>query len=133
MDARDRLILHQIHPIKILIDVVSVIIALVLLWQEQWLVAAVVLLIPRTWASMVIMNRADLSRLAETRLGRYARRYLTRPVEFGRSVGVAVMLVGAWFHQPVILAAGLVVIAGSLGSGLLFPGGPDEPESDARL
>src|SRR4051812_30776635 len=123
MDVQERLLYLQAHPLKIGIDVISLIAALYLLWANHLniIAAVIVLFAPSFLATIVVMRIGNLQAIKDSALGHYLRSYLTRAVEWARSAGVGVMVVGAWFHLPLVILAGALIIAGALMSGIFFP------------
>jgi hypothetical protein len=122
MNLEERLLYHQIHPLKVAIDLSAAVVMLYLLWQRAVLGALIVMVGPTMVASTVLVRWANLEPLKESPLGQYVRRYMTAPVRLARSGGLAVMVAGAWYHQPWVLAAGASIIGAAWLSGLLIPG-----------
>lgn len=121
MDPNERLLYHQIHPLKLVTDLIALAIALYLLWAHQAIFAILVLFVPTTLVSMLIVRSADLERLKESPAGHYLKTYMTRPVEFTRSAGLAVVVLGAWNHFAWVMIVGGLIIVGAWASGLIFP------------
>lgn len=124
MNPNERLLYQQVHPFKIMVDLAAVTSAMVLLWRygaQAAIWAVMVLLLPTSIATLLVVNVADLERIKESRLGEYVKRYLTRTVELARSAGVGVMIIGAWYHMPWVIAAGVLIAVGALLSGVFFP------------
>jgi hypothetical protein len=70
MDARAKVLYHQIHPAKLLTDWVTALLACALLWQHRLVPGLVIGLIPPVlatsallhWASLESYRRADMRR-----------------------------------------------------------------------
>lgn len=121
MDTDERLLYHQIHPVKLLADLIAAAIAVFLLWTHQIVPALLILFVPTTVISMIVMQRANLEPVKESRAGHYLKTYMSRAVEFTRSAGLAVIVIGAWNHLAWVMIVGALVIVGAWASGLIFP------------
>jgi len=114
----ERAAVAQVHPILVAVDGAAVVTAGLLLWFGAPAVALLAWLIPTGAVWGALIARADLVGLAETRAGRYARRWMTGAVLALRHLGTAIVLVGAWFHHGVTVGAGLLVVIATWLSGL---------------
>jgi hypothetical protein len=74
---------------------------------------------PPVIASTLLLQHARLDGYAASPVGHYLKRYMTRTVEALRFAGDLVMVLGAWLHQPWVIALGLAVIAAAWASGLV--------------
>jgi hypothetical protein len=110
MDARERALLHQVHPAKLTTDVLSAVIALGLLWRHRLPLALVVMVVPPVVASAVLVKWARLDDLVRTRPGR--RMHRMTGVAMGLRVsGMLVMSIGAWQAETAVVAAGAALIS----------------------
>lgn len=125
MDLRERVLFHQIHPLKLVVDWVSGLVCAWLLWKHRLSAALVVGLIPPVVASAVLMRWANLNQLRESRLGRYVSRHMTRSMEAARLAGMILLGVGAWYHRVVLMVVGVAVILAAWARGKLVPTGGD--------
>jgi hypothetical protein len=121
MTTQERLLYTQVHPIKITVDLISMIVSLYLTWQHLWLAGLIVLLVPSTLATLVVLRISDLSLIHDSPLGNYLRNYMTRAVDWARTAGLSVMIYGAWMHMPLVICVGGFIIVAALLSGVLFP------------
>jgi hypothetical protein len=110
MSFKERLLYHQIHPLKIATDATAGALALPLFWGHHLTAGALVVLVPPVCVSVIVVAGADLSRQKHSALGRYMRRYQTPGVQLLRFAAYGVMLAGAWGHSPLVLAVGLAVL-----------------------
>jgi hypothetical protein len=76
--ARERYILHQIHPLKLLTDVASGFGSLVPPWRRELGLALSVMLVPPPIASAVVIRCANLERQRDSAFGRYVARTMAR-------------------------------------------------------
>jgi hypothetical protein len=119
MTLRQKLLYHQIHSIKLLTDASAFIVSVYLLWQHRLALGLAIALLPPLVVSVILIRYADLSHLETSPLGRYVARHMTRRLEFARLAGALIAGVGAWYHAPALLVAGVAVIAAAWGTGLV--------------
>lgn len=122
MILQEKLLYHQIHPVKLLADAGVGIIAPWLLWRHLLIPALAVSVIPPLIVSAILIRWADLERYRASRAGQYVRRYMTRQMEALRILGFCGMGVGAWFHRWSLIGIGLFVIVLAWGRGILASG-----------
>jgi hypothetical protein len=121
MTTQERLLYQQIHPIKIMADIATAVIAITLMWNQLWLPAMLVVLILPNAASMLVVSLFNLEPQKKSALGDYVKQYITFAVDMARSAGLGVMIVGAWLHMPLVIVAGLLITLGAWMNGVLFP------------
>jgi hypothetical protein len=124
MDLQEKILYHQIHPLKLTVDWGTGILALVPFWQHNLLAALLIAFIPSILVSIILVRFVDLEKYRQSSFGKYIRRYMTRPVELVRFVGYAAMAVGAWFHLAWLIPLGLIVILFAWLRGIIFPAKP---------
>jgi len=112
MDLRDRILYHQIHPLKLATDWGTAFGAAALFWQHRAAPAFALGLIPPVIVSLVLIRWGDLEPYRESRFGRYVARTMTRRVEGARLFGLLPFWGGAWVRRPDILGAGVAWICG---------------------
>jgi hypothetical protein len=111
MTPGEKLRYHHVHPAKLGTDVVFAIMAAVLLWQQHLLRAIAVGIAPPLIASLLVIRFADLEKLKQSPLGRYAGRHMTPAMEFLKVVGVFIFWGAAWYRSVFYCIVGLLVIA----------------------
>ncbi|MET8833600.1 hypothetical protein ABZV78_06765 [Micromonospora sp. NPDC004540] len=111
MRLSDRVLVHQVHPVKISADVTASLISNLLLWRGHPKAAAAVRVALPVAGSVAVLRLADLDALARTRRGRWVRAHMPASAQAVRLAGDAVMAVGAWRRSPPLLAVGALVIA----------------------
>jgi hypothetical protein len=112
MTLKEKVLYHQIHPAKLATDISASIVSGYLVWQHQLLLGIVIAFAMATIGSLVVLKFCELQWLANSRLGRYVARHMTRPIEAWRMLGQLVVWIGCWYHQWVtILLGALMVIA----------------------
>ena len=110
MNARERQIYHQIHPLKLATDVVSALAAAAFFWQHSVALALAVGPLPPIVASVLVLRFANLDRYRDSRIGAYIGRNMMRRVEAARLAGLLPLWGGAWLQRGFIIAAGIVWI-----------------------
>ena len=111
MTFGEKLRYHHVHPAKLGTDVVSAIVAAVLLWQQHLLRAIAIGLAPPIIASLLVIQFANVEKVTQTRLGRYVGRNMPMAMEFIKVVGVFIFWGAAWYRSVFYCIVGLLVIA----------------------
>jgi hypothetical protein len=112
MEPRERVLYHQIHPLKLATDTVTAFGAAVLLWGHHLASGLTLGLLPPLVVSAVLLRWADLERYQNSRLGRYVNSFMTRRVELARLAGMLPLWLGAWWRSLPAITAGVVWILG---------------------
>lgn len=113
MEPRDRILYHQIHPLKLLVDWGTAAVAAAFLWQHRLLPALLVGLLPPVLVTVALVHWADLEPYKTSPLGRYVAQFMSRGMEAVRLLGLAVAWIGAWTRTPLLLFLGVgVILAG---------------------
>jgi hypothetical protein len=123
MDRPERILYHQIHPLKLLTDIATAIAATALFWNHRAALAFTVGFVPSIAVTAILLRWAGLEPYRNSAFGQYVGRYMTRGVEVARLAGLVPMWGGAWVRQPAIIAAGVVWILGCWLWGLRPHGG----------
>lgn len=121
MQRRERVLYHQIHPLKLLTDVATAALATALLWRHHLLLALIVGFLPSLVISAVLLRWADLEPYRRSAAGRYIARFMTRRVELARLVGLLPLWGGAWIQRAAVIAFGIAWIGGCWLWGLRAP------------
>lgn len=120
MRLKDRILLHEIHPAKLVTDIGSGVLCLYFLWQHRLQLAILFAAVPPLLASGLVLRFADLEALERTVLGAYVRRYMTPAMQAVRLCGFSAMALGAWYHSPLAILGGLGIVAGGWLKGVIF-------------
>lgn len=110
MTLKEKSLYHQIHPLKLAVDIGCEPLSLYFFWRHDLVPALVTHFVPPIAASLVLILCRDLEAIKRSRAGAYLRQYMTRTIEGIRFAGDIVMVLGAWFHKPSLIIMGLVVI-----------------------
>jgi hypothetical protein len=112
VELAERVLYHQIHPLKLFTDWATGFVAAALLWTHQLTAALLVGFMPSIVVTAALLRWADLEPYRASRFGRYVSGFMTRRVEMARLAGVVPFWLGAWFHRPLAMIAGVVWIVG---------------------
>jgi len=112
MEFAERVLYHQIHPLKLFTDVSTAFVAAALLWAHRFGEAIIVGFVPAIVVSAMLLRWADLEPYRASRFGHYVSRFMTRGVEAARFAGLLPLWIGAWYRSPIVMVAGVVWIAG---------------------
>ena len=119
MTMRERVLYHQIHPLKLLADFSSAIIAIDLLWQHALVSGLIIGLLPPMLVSFAIIQEVDLERYRRSGMGAYLRRYMTPTVQALRLFGALIALYASWYHVPAGIIGGFALVAACWSYGIL--------------
>jgi hypothetical protein len=120
MTPQEKVLYHQIHPLKLLADMSAEVISLYLFWRRKLFAGLLASFLPPILASLLIIRWVDLEPYKQSAFGNYLHRYMTPPVVAARILGTVITHLGAWFHRPLLIPLGLgLVLLGWL-RGLLW-------------
>ena len=119
MTLKERALYHQIHPIKLVTDIVASIVSLYFFWHHQLTLGFALHYLPPTIASYLLVRSVDLEKYRSSQLGRYISTNMTRTIELLRLFGDFVTILGAWYQDWLLVAAGFTVVVGAWCNGLL--------------
>jgi hypothetical protein len=119
MTLKERALYHQIHPLKLATDILASVVSLYFFWQHQLVPALALHFLPPIIASALLVRFGDLEQYRDSSLGRYVAHHMTRTIEGVRLFGDLVTIMGAWYHDWLLLAAGFALILGAWCNGLL--------------
>ncbi len=121
MSLREKVLYHQIHPLKLLADWLPGLGSIYLMWQHRLVATLLFTFIPAILASLVVMNTANLGPYRESKFGRYMKRYMTPLWQAVRFSGQVIIWIGAWLHSWWLIFLGLLIVILGWANGLLFP------------
>ena len=116
MTVSERMLYHQLHPAKLVVDWSTAAIAGALLWRPLWFAALVVGFGPSILATLVFVSgffdRA-LDRIRTRKAAHALASHLTRGVNALRFAGLGLSWAGCALHQLWLVPVGIVVILGA--------------------
>ena len=110
MQFREKILYHQIHPAKLATDILAEPVSLYFFWRHALALGLVTHFAPPIIASAVIVGSMDLQRQKASRFGHYIAQFMSRGVEAARLAGDIVMVFGAWYRAPLVIAGGLLIV-----------------------
>jgi len=120
MTLKEKILIHQVHPAKLATDIIAAIVSLYFFWQHDLIVGLVTHFIPPPIGSAAVMHFANLEPYKNSRLGSYLARYMTPTAQATRLAGDLITVFAAWYHSPLAIAAGLVLILAAWLYGLVL-------------
>lgn len=121
MELSEKVLYHQIHPLKLLTDCTTALVSLYLLWQHSLVPGLVVQFVPAIVVSAMMVAFGDLEKQKQSRFGNYIGKYMTKSTQSLRLAGNVQMIVGAWLQMLWLILTGLVVIVLAWLRGLILP------------
>lgn len=110
MEPRDRILYHQIHPLKLAVDWGTASVAAWCFWAHHLALALGIGFVPSVLTTIALVQWADLGRYRTSRVGRRLARGMTPRVEGARLLGLLPFWGGAWIHLPLPMVAGVAWI-----------------------
>ena len=110
MTLKEKILYHQIHPLKLTADIGCEPVSLYFFWQHDLVLGLATHFVPPIAASLILICCADFEAIQSSKAGAYLQRHMTRTIEGIRLAGDIVMVFGAWFHRPSLIVAGLAVV-----------------------
>ena len=110
MLTREKLLYHQIHPLKLAVDVTTSVTSSWLLWRHHLWLGMIAGWVPSIVVTFAMVRWMDFTRQRDSAFGHYLARHMTRTAEGVRFAGQFGMWVGAWFHAFWAIGAGAAVV-----------------------
>lgn len=121
MTPQEKILYHQIHPVKLCTDISAEVVSLYLFWQHRLIAGLAVMFIPPVIVSALIIRLANLEPYKQSAFGRYVRVYMTPLVVAVRLLGTVVTHIGAWYRIPALIPVGLIIVLVGWLRGILWP------------
>jgi hypothetical protein len=113
MTPGERVLYHQIHPLKLATDFLAEVVSLPLIWHGRYRPGlAVHFLAPVIGSAVVLRRDDDLERLKASAPGRHVAVEMTPAMQAVRLAGDAVTVAGAWWHRRALIALGAAIVIG---------------------
>ena len=110
MNFREKKLYHQIHPVKLMVDVFTGFYSTYLLWEHEVWYFAWVAILPSVFISLVLIGYVSLDWLKKTGFGKYIACYMTSFIELVRISGQVLMWIGGWYHSFLLIGVGFLII-----------------------
>ena len=121
MSLQEKILYHQIHPLKLLADWVPGLGSIYLMWRHKLAATFLVTFIPAGLGSLVVIQTANLESYRKSTFGQYMKRNMTPVWEGVRFLGQVIMWIGGWQHSWRLIFLGLLVVILGWANGLLIP------------
>jgi hypothetical protein len=121
MTGKEKVLYHQIHPLKLATDGSMALVSLPLLWRHRLHAALLAQSVPPVLVSAALIAWADLEPQRQSAFGRYIAQYMSPGMQTLRFAGNAVMALGAWQRRPYLVLGGLLLVLFGWLRGVLFP------------
>jgi hypothetical protein len=118
MTLKEKFLFHH-QPAKLATDIIAAIVSLYFFWQHDLVVGLVTHFIPPPIVSAAVIHFTNLEPYKILRLGAHLARNMTPTAQATRLVGDLITVFAAWYHSPLGIAAGLVLILAAWVYGLL--------------
>jgi hypothetical protein len=119
MNFADKVLYHQIHPLKLGTDILASLVSLYFFWEHKLFIGLILHLAPPIIASLAVIYGFDLESQRQSALGQYVKRTMTHGIEAIRLIGDIIMVLGAWFHSIPLIGVGLAIVAAGWLSGVV--------------
>jgi hypothetical protein len=119
MTLQEKILYHQIHPLKLAADIGCEPISLYFFWQHNLLLGLLTHLAPPIAASIWLIRCGNLEAYKNSAGGAFLRLHMTRTIEAIRFSGDILMAVGAWIRSPWLIALGVAIVILAWASGLM--------------
>lgn len=120
MSLKERVLYHQIHPLKIFVDVATAVAAVFAMWEHRVVEALLVGFLPSIVVSFAMIRYLNLESQKDSAFGRYIAKSLhERWTDHLRLGGFGVMLIGGWYQSAFGIALGFLVVLGVWMNGLI--------------
>lgn len=110
MTRDEKILYHQIHPLKLATDWGVTPLSLYFFWRHKPVAALAVSFLPAIISSWAITQYADLEPYKQSPLGRYLKKYMTPEMQAVRLGGFGITALGAWSHRAWLISVGFAVV-----------------------
>jgi hypothetical protein len=119
MTIQEKILYHQIHPLKLLTDISTSIASTYFLWEHNLFCFFILFLPPSLLITILLLKYANLEKQKNTHMGKYILKYMSPGIQMVRLFGQVVVWVAAWFQAPSFIAVGVMIILLAWGEGLM--------------
>jgi hypothetical protein len=110
LSGREKLLYHQIHPLKLSVDLSTSFASTWLFWQHELVLGLLVAWVPSVLITIAMLRWMDFTRQRDSNLGHYIERHMTRVAEAVRFGGQFAAWAGAWWHAGWAIAMGYAIV-----------------------
>ena len=106
----ERLLVHQVHPVKLAVDISASVVSNVLLWKHCLVVGVAVRYLAPALGSALVLRFARIDDLALTPAGGYVLGHMPPIMVATRLCGDTLMALGAWRRRADYVAFGVLLV-----------------------
>jgi hypothetical protein len=110
MTTQEKILYHQIHPLKLFTDIISCVLLLFFFWHHDLFRGLIAGFVAPVIVSTALILRGNLDEIKNSGAGKYLHKYMGRLMQLLRIIGFCVMIVGAWNQQSFFLYIGGFVL-----------------------
>jgi hypothetical protein len=121
LNGRQRLLVHQVHPAKLGVDITASVVSTVLLWQHHLSGGLLVRYLLPPLGTLLVLSFGDVDRRAGTFAGQYILEHMPPVLVAIRLAGDTLMALGAWRRRPACIALAVLLIALGWSHGMMAP------------
>jgi hypothetical protein len=110
MSLCEKVLYHQIHPVKLAVDLASGLLSTWFIWNHEVWTAMAIAWLPPVIVSAVMLRTMDFSRQRDSAFGRYVAFHMSHTAEAVRMSGQVAMWIGAWYHAAWAIPAGFLIV-----------------------
>lgn len=111
MTFAERVLYHQVHPLKIATDIGATVVAIPLLWNGDLALGLAIVFLSPVVGSTIVMATADLAPYRDGAIGAYLRRYMgPLPQAIRLALGLTILF-AAWIHNALVIVICVLLVA----------------------
>src|SRR5690349_12872709 len=110
MNRAEKMLYHQIHPLKLATDWLTAFVAAAFFWQHCLILGLLIGFMPSIVASGLLVRWGNLEPLKASAFGSYVEHFMTPIMQVFRFAGCFVFWYAAWLHAPLFAVVGIVII-----------------------
>ncbi len=121
LSLEQRVLIHQVHPAKLAVDISASVVSNVLLWRHRLVAGLAVRYLAPPLGSALVLLIADVERLAPTSAGHYVLEHMPPGMVVLRLAGDTLMAIGAWRRRRDYIAIAVLLVVLGWSHGLIAP------------
>ena len=110
MNFREKEKYHEIHPVKLAVDISTAFLSIYFYWVQDFILGTVIGYLPSVIGTAVIIKWINLEKIKQSSFGRYIDKYMTNTMRLIRIAGLIVATIAAWYNIWWLVFVGLLVI-----------------------
>lgn len=110
MNFREKEKYHEIHPVKLAVDVSTTLLSIYFYWVQDFILGTIIGYLPSVIVTVVMIKWVNLEKIKQSPSGRYIDKYMTNTMRLIRFAGLIVSTIAAWYNTWWLVLVGLLVI-----------------------